>query len=108
MLTLKPNEWDSMGVGEDVKGVEQTARILIGNEIVELNCEPGTRMVLKATPMENGMVELKGAYALSRSNETNLMKQKKIFPFTVHCKIGETTTIFEVKTKLEPPLSPSE
>jgi hypothetical protein len=101
IMTLQPDDWDSTDISIDVRGIDQTASVLIEDEIVEINCEPGWHIKIKATPISNEEVYLRGVYSLSKSSNRDLTKLKEVFPFSVKCKIGETNTIYQIITKTD-------
>ena len=100
-LTTKPNEWANIDVAIDIRPIDQTTNVLIENEVISINCEPGIHLKIKVIPLNNDMVHIKGAYVLSKAPGKNLMAQKEIFPFSIHCKLGEKTTLHNVITKMD-------
>ncbi|MDF7801197.1 hypothetical protein P4C99_17095 [Pontiellaceae bacterium B1224] len=98
---LKPNEWKSADIAIDIKHLNQTIKIQIEDEVIEMNSEPGLHLMLKVVPMDGNMVHLKGAYILSERTETNLMKLKEVYSFSAHCKLNEEITLYEVTTQID-------
>ena len=98
-LTTKPNKWANIDVALDIKPIDQTANVLIEDEIVSINCEPGIHLKVKVIPLKENMVHLKGVYALSKAPGKNLLAQKEIFPFSIYCELGEKTTLHDVLTR---------
>jgi hypothetical protein len=101
-LTTHPKQWASLNSAVNFRNLEQKAQILIEDEEIEINCEPGFHIKLMVVPLEDGLVHIKGAYALSERSERNLTKQKELFPFSAYCRLEETITLYELKTILEP------
>ena len=101
-ISLTPNKWGSSDGGIDIKGFNYIARVLLDDEMVEINCEPGLHITAKAEPLGNGMVRLKGIYVYNKMQNNVLTKQTPVYPFNVICKSGEPTIIYEIKMELEP------
>ena len=76
-LTTKPNEWANIDVAIDIGPIDQTANVLIEDEIISINCEPGIHLNVKVIPLKEDTVHLKGVYALSKAPGKNLMAQKE-------------------------------
>jgi hypothetical protein len=98
-ITTKPNEWGNIDVALDIIPIDQRANVLIEDEIISINCEPGIHFKVKVIPLKDDMVHLKGVYVLSKAPENDLMAQKEVFPFSIYCKLGEEVTLHNVVTK---------
>jgi len=101
-MSLKPNKWGTYDAYNDIKGFSYMTGVLLDNEMVEINCEPGLHVKAKAEPLGNGEVRLKGIYVYNRIKDKVLTTQTPVYPFNVICKTGEPTIIYEIKMELEP------
>jgi len=101
-MSLTPDKWGKSDDFSDIKGFSYTARVLLDDEMVEINCEPGLHFIAKAEPLGNGKVRLKGVYVYNEMQNKILTKQVPVYPFNVICKSGEPTVIYEIKMELEP------
>ena len=101
-ISNKANTWGSSGSAVDIKGFSYATKALIGDEMVEINCEPGMRATVKTIPQENGLVRVKGMYVYNRLQNKNITNPTTVIPFNVIVKVGEPTVIYEMKMKLEP------
>ncbi len=96
------NEWGSSGSVVDFEGFSYVTKALIGDEMVEINCEPGMRATVKTIPQKDGFVRVKGMYVYNRLQNKNIMNPTTVIPFNVIVKIGKPTVIYEMKMELEP------
>lgn len=101
-IIIKQNIWASMERDIDIHGIEQKAKLQIDDEIIELNCSPGFHVKVKAIPLGENKVRLKGAYVYSDQKEKNLMKPKEIMSFNIITETGKTISLYELETKFEP------
>jgi len=95
------NAWGSSSHVVDIQGFSYVTKALIGDEMVEIDCEPGMRATMKAIPLEVGYVRVKGMYVYNRLQNKDLSIPATVIPFNVIVKIGEPTVIYEMKMELE-------
>ncbi|MDA3832974.1 MAG: hypothetical protein PF495_06215 [Spirochaetales bacterium] len=100
-ISVMENEWGFSGSSVDIKGFNYVTQALIGDETVEINCEPGMRAAMKVIPLETGKVQVKGMYVYNRLLDEKLTRPTTVIPFNVIVKIGEPTVIYEMKMEFE-------
>lgn len=105
-ISLTPDKWGKSDAFSDIKGFSYTARVLLDDEMVEINCEPGLHFTAKAEPLGNGKVRLKGIYVYNKMQNNVLTRQAPVYPFNVICESGKPTVIYEIKMELEPVRGP--
>ena len=102
-VTKSANQWGSKSDVVDIQGFNYTTKALIGEEVVEIDCEPGMRATMKVIPLESGKVQVKGMYVYNRIPEKGLITvPATVIPFNVVVNVGEETTIYEMKMEFEP------
>lgn len=101
-ISKEANTWGSSGSAVDLKGFSYLTKALIGDEMVEIDCEPGMRVIVKAIPLDEGKVRVKGMYVYNRLQNKEISVPATVIPFNVVVKVGEPTLIYEMKMKLEP------
>ena len=101
-VTKSANQWGTKSNVVDIQGFSYTTKALIGDELVEIDCEPGMRATVKTIPLENGLVRVKGMYVYNRLQNKNITNPTTVIQFNVIVKVGEPTVIYEMKMELEP------
>ena len=100
-ISKQANEWGSSGSVVNVDGFRYTTKALIGDEMVELDCEPGMRATIKVIPQKDGLVRVKGMYVYNRLQNKDITIPATVIPFNVIVKVGEPSIIYEMKMGLE-------
>ena len=101
-VSKQANTWGTSGSAVDIDGFSYITKALIGDELVEINCEPGMRATVKTIPLEDGTVRVKGMYVYNRLQNKDISIPSTVIPFNVVVKVGEPTVIYEMKMELEP------
>jgi len=97
------NQWGTTSSGVDIQGYNYKTKALIGDELVEIDCEPGMRATMKVVPLESGKMQVKGMYVYNRIPEKGLITvPATVIPFNVVVNVGEETTIYEMNMDFEP------
>lgn len=102
-VTKAANQWGTKSDTVDIQGFNYTTKALIGDELVEIDCEPGMRATMKVIPLESGKVQVKGMYVYNRIPKNGVITiPTTVIPFNVVVNVGEETTIYEMKMEFEP------
>jgi hypothetical protein len=101
-ISKEANTWGATRSALDISGFSYKTKALIGDEMVEIDCEPGMRAIVKATPLDEGKVRVKGMYVYNRLQNKDISIPATVIPFNVVVKVGEPTLIYEMKMELEP------
>lgn len=103
-ISVLENEWGLSESGNDFNGFSYVTHALIGEEMVEISCEPGMRATMKVIPLESEKVQVKGMYVYNRVNDKQLTTPTTVVPFNVVVKIEEPTVIYNMQMEFEPSL----
>lgn len=101
-VSKESGTWETSGSAVDIDGFSYQTKALIGDEMVEIDCEPGMRATVKTIPLDKGKVRVKGMYVYNRLQNKNISIPATVIPFNVIVKVGEPTLIYEMKMELEP------
>ena len=102
-VTKLANQWGTRSDVVDIQGFNYTTKALIGDEMVEIDCEPGMHATVKVTPLDSGKVQVKGMYVFNRIPEKGIITiPATVIPFNVEVNVGEETVIYEMNMEFEP------
>lgn len=96
------NEWGETSDIPEIYGFRYATRVLIDDEMVEIDFEPGMRSVMKIIPYDEKHVRLKGLYTFNPERSKKYELPATVIPFNAIVEIGEPTWIYEIDLKYQP------
>lgn len=96
-MYVKPNQWGTMKVAQEIKGYSANASYLVGGEMVDVPAEAGINLTAKVVPLDDGVVWLSGVMALSKFDDAG-RHGIRVFPVDVECKLGQAAIIYKTQT----------
>lgn len=97
---VKPNQWGTMKVAQEIKGYSASTSYWVGGEWVDVPAEAGVNLTIRAEPLADGSVWLAGIMALSKFDPEG-HHAIRVFPVDVECQLGEAVAIHKTETEFD-------